>query len=295
MQQEFTYIGCFFDPRALDAPLGRLVRRPLAREVPFPHVTFVYRPDQVDRALFGLPVSARAVGYANDGKNEGLRVELAAPDGRLAALAGDIPVPHITLSVAAGARSVDTGRLDFSPIAPFAVQGVFGGFCRRGFPVTSPLSEEEARARADALACRARRAREEGDEAAERRLLEEALPCFQALAAGEDEATEALADQLFRLGDLCRNGGDLAGAARQLALCVRLREQLAAAAPCPAALDALACARGALGLLPGADPDHLEQAARLWQALALQQPAEERYARLRDTCLRALERRWGER
>lgn len=203
-------------------------------------------------------------------------------------------MPHITLSVAAGARSVDTGRLDFSPIEPFAVQGVFGGFCRRGFPVTSPLSEEEARARADALACRARRAREEGDEAAERRLLEEALPCFQALAAGEDEATEALADQLFRLGDLCRNGGDLAGAARQLALCVRLREQLAAA-PCPAALDALACAQGALGLLPGADPDHLEQAARLWQALALQQLAEERYARLRDTCLRALERRWGER
>lgn len=116
-------------------------------------------------------------------------------------------MPHITLSVAAGARSVDTGRLDFSPIEPFAVQGVFGGFCRRGFPVTSPLSEEEARARADALAC----------------------------------------------------------------------------------------AQGALGLLPGADPDHLEQAARLWQALALQQPAEERYARLRDTCLRALERRWGER
>lgn len=126
--------------------------------------------------------------------------------------------------------------------------------------------------------------------AGERRLLEEALPCFQALAAGEDEATEALADQLFRLGDLCRNGGDLAGAARQLALCVRLREQLATA-PCPAALDALACARGALGLLPGADPVHLEQAARLWQALALQQPAEERYARLRDASLRALERR----
>ena len=76
------------------------------------HVTLSYRPSEDIWAelkpYIGKEVEVKVVGYGNDGQNEGLLVEF---DG--------IPYygaekKHITLSIAEGAKAVNTGFLDFS-------------------------------------------------------------------------------------------------------------------------------------------------------------------------------------
>ena len=52
---EFIYIGCFPDPEELRRTAAgiRGEAPKLEREIEHPHVTFVYRPEEVDRSLFG--------------------------------------------------------------------------------------------------------------------------------------------------------------------------------------------------------------------------------------------------
>ena len=89
------------------------------------------------------------IGYGNDGKNEGLLVELVSveiPDindifcdvHEMYLLAKSIPVPHITLSVSKDGKPVDTGKLNFDQPIPdeFKDQiiiGTFGGFINKPY------------------------------------------------------------------------------------------------------------------------------------------------------------------
>ena len=93
-------------------------------------------PEEVDRSLFGQRIRIRATGYASDGKNEGLRVELFTNDPELARMAAEIAVPHITIAVGEDGRSVDTKDLAFRDIEPIELFGKFGGYTRSGFVCT---------------------------------------------------------------------------------------------------------------------------------------------------------------
>lgn len=138
MKPEYLYIGCFFDANQLWAAVAPISPRRLDRPVEAPHVTFVYRPAQVDTRLFGRAVSVRVVGYGNDGRNEGLRVEVLTEEPALQNLARQIPVPHITLSVSRQGRPVDTAGLTFSPVEPFRLTGRFGGYRPDGTVALTP-------------------------------------------------------------------------------------------------------------------------------------------------------------
>lgn len=124
---EYKYIGCFVDFHELHAAIGQPEAR-LARVIENPHVTFVYRPDSVDLSLFGIPIALTVTGYGNDGINEGLSVTIDTENAALQAMAKDIPVPHITVSVSEDGEPVDTAKLQFTPIEPFRLTGYFGGF-----------------------------------------------------------------------------------------------------------------------------------------------------------------------
>ncbi len=125
---QYRYIGCFIDKETLEAACASLARTPLWRNIENPHVTFAFMPETVDVSLFGQKVFLTVVGYGNDGKNEGLAVQVRCENDRLQTMAEAIAVPHITLSVAEGAHTVDTAKLSFAPVAPFALEGVFGGY-----------------------------------------------------------------------------------------------------------------------------------------------------------------------
>ena len=130
--EEMHYIGCFFAPEDVEAAMLTQPRQRLSRTILHPHVTFVYRPDTVPEALFGLPVTVKAVGYGNDGENEGLLVEFSDLPEDLAPLAARIPVPHITLSVSETGKPVNSRYLSFRSIDPFFLTGVFGGMDEAG-------------------------------------------------------------------------------------------------------------------------------------------------------------------
>lgn len=136
MDHDFRYIGCFVDPGELARKVEPLGKPRLSRVIAAPHVTFRYQPKTVDRSLFGQKVLVTIVGYGCDGENEGLKVQMRIDDPRLAELAEGIAVPHITLSVSQDGESVNTRYLDFSPVEPFDLAAVFGGFTSSGEVVT---------------------------------------------------------------------------------------------------------------------------------------------------------------
>ena len=76
-----------------------------------PHVTFQFKPRSFDRSLLGKSLSCRVTGYGNDGRNQGVSVDL----GEFRSLCQN-ETPHVTLSLAPGARAKDTGNLTFSPV-----------------------------------------------------------------------------------------------------------------------------------------------------------------------------------
>ena len=73
------------------------------------HSTLVFDPSQEERDLFqiGDIVECQITGYGNNGKNEGLAIEFKTP-----CLTG-AQTKHITLSVARGESSVNTGYIEF--------------------------------------------------------------------------------------------------------------------------------------------------------------------------------------
>lgn len=120
------YCGCFLDPQAVKKGLDGVLRNVLYRQIPDLHITFAYRPDSVPWDEMGKEVRVNVVGYGNDGENEALLVEFAEVPAGLQELAARIAVPHITLSVSREGRSVNSRWLEFTPIAPYTLTGIFG-------------------------------------------------------------------------------------------------------------------------------------------------------------------------
>ena len=132
MSSKYHYIGCFLQREELFARVDAISREHLFRMLPAPHATFVFCPDQVDESLFGEKIRVRATGYGNNGANEGLEVKLYSTNRTIAEMIDRIEIPHITLSVGKGAKPYDTRFLEFHPIEPFELEGVFGGYIEGG-------------------------------------------------------------------------------------------------------------------------------------------------------------------
>ena len=127
MQTTYEYIALFIEPQQLYTLTAPMRTNPLPRRPQHPHVTFAFHPDEVDETLFGIEVPITITAYGNDGKNEGVFVTTQIENERLKTLFKRIPVPHITLAIADGAHAVNTKKLNFAPVSPVTVKGIFGG------------------------------------------------------------------------------------------------------------------------------------------------------------------------
>lgn len=140
---KYIYTGVFFDLSELSNKFAKFAsfieEEILSNIIKNPHVTFTYKPKDVRKDLLGKPVRFRVIGYACDGKNQGLQVEVLSIHSSLLSEYGTIKVPHITISVSEDGRPVDTGKLDFKPISvPFEVVGTYGAFTDEGVLLENP-------------------------------------------------------------------------------------------------------------------------------------------------------------
>ena len=137
MNSKYHYIGYFLPQKEVLSYAGAVSTGHLFRIITIPHVTFVFEPGYVDESLFGEKVRVEVTGYGNDGRNEGLRVNLYSENRVLTDMIDHIEIPHITVSVGEGGRAYDTRFLKFRPIEPFELEGVFGGYMENGSVVCS--------------------------------------------------------------------------------------------------------------------------------------------------------------
>lgn len=124
MSDKMIYAGAF---------LSRPLVGTLDAQIMQQHVTFVFKPDtaiqEIVKKHVGETLIFKVVGYGCDKKNEGLLVELVKPvNAEIQTLFNNIQVPHITLSIAKGAKPKDTASLVFEELPPFNVYATFGYF-----------------------------------------------------------------------------------------------------------------------------------------------------------------------
>ena len=141
-KSQVVYTGIFIDP---DEIYGNITPS-LSHKIRDPHVTVAYRPRVGELLLDSLGSAAHieAIAYGNDGKNEGLLVRVTCDDmavqrtlGERESMGADgesrlVPM-HVTLSIADGAKAVDTRNLQFRPLEnTFELRGKYGYFCKDG-------------------------------------------------------------------------------------------------------------------------------------------------------------------
>lgn len=121
MKKIIYYFGVFFDPE--DLPIKGKLKNVICN----PHITFEFLPEQVPSNLLGEKVTVTVIGYGNDGQNEGLTVKLPH---YVEDYYKNNATPHITLSIAEGAKAVNTKNLVFTEIRPVTITGQFGIFTK---------------------------------------------------------------------------------------------------------------------------------------------------------------------
>lgn len=126
-KQRTVYAGIFVEPDELYSK----IQPTLYQKVKDPHVTTSFKPQapQINLEQIGSSARIYAVGYGNDGKNEGLLVEVEADDPIIQQACDALETPHITISVSEDGQAKDTAFLDFSPLEePFEITGKYGLF-----------------------------------------------------------------------------------------------------------------------------------------------------------------------
>lgn len=127
IRQKTFFAGIFLNP---DELYGK-VRPTLEKPIEHPHVTTNFKPDatQLNLEQIGSGAKIYAVGYGNDGKNEGLLVKVEAEDPVVQAACNALETPHITLSISEKGQAKDTAFLDFRPLEePIELTGDYGLF-----------------------------------------------------------------------------------------------------------------------------------------------------------------------
>lgn len=102
----------------------------LSKTIANQHVTFAFKPsidiqDVINRHL-GEDVRITAIGYGNNGENEGLKVRVESESEELNKLIEAIDIPHITISVGENGKPVNTAKLEFKDIPSFTFTGKIG-------------------------------------------------------------------------------------------------------------------------------------------------------------------------
>lgn len=138
------YCGIFFDFDEIQEK-AKAFAEPLSKVIEKPHVTLAFRPKahmvEELRSHLGERVCFELYEYGNDGQNAGFRVRLASAGSCsevIERMIDGIRIPHITTSIAKGAKAVNTWRLfeddskSSQQIAPVVVEGVIGYFLDDG-------------------------------------------------------------------------------------------------------------------------------------------------------------------
>lgn len=134
---KYRYIGFFVSQQeVLRCALLINGEKRLSRVIEHPHITLAYMPVDANESLFGQIAEITLVGYANDGMNEGFLVEVSSACSELDSMLKAVSVPHITVSVSEDSKAVETADLNFEPIKPIKINGVFGGFTHNKNVVT---------------------------------------------------------------------------------------------------------------------------------------------------------------
>ena len=108
------YTGIFVDREELYDKFPAQLENP----VEAPHITANFAPDETQLHLDELGSGAKvyAIGYGNDGKNEGILVKVEADDPVIQKAVDAVKVPHITLSCSDDSHPMYTSKLAFSPL-----------------------------------------------------------------------------------------------------------------------------------------------------------------------------------
>ena len=127
------YQAIFFDKNNIER-LVNMQGEKLENVQELMHCTFGFCPseEQINKfsQILGRIITLKVIGYGSDGKNSGFEVELSPELEEVYANAtrkGNKIRPHITVSMAAGAKAKDTATLQFSPLEePFEIVGIAG-------------------------------------------------------------------------------------------------------------------------------------------------------------------------
>ena len=123
---KYHFTGCFFDQEVVLELASRYGDMRLSRIIACPHVTLDYKPGGMSEELLGEEVLLRIIGYGNDGKNEGFKVELCEASDELIRLYNNVDVPHITISVADNSFAKYTSKIRFVTLSnPEYISGRF--------------------------------------------------------------------------------------------------------------------------------------------------------------------------
>jgi len=127
IRQKTVYAGLFLDPD----DLFQKTQPTLEKAIAHPHITTSFKPtvEQLNLDQIGSKAKIEAVGYGNDGKNEGLLVKIEADDPEVQKACDALETPHITLSLGKGGQAKNTAFLDFKPLEdPIELTGTYGLF-----------------------------------------------------------------------------------------------------------------------------------------------------------------------
>ena len=128
-----SYEGIFFEEDMVNI-IHSLEKEKLARVNDEIHCTFKYHPNnnEIFNEIVGQVFEVYLVGYGNDGQNSGFEI-LLPEELREYYINFDeqnpevLKVPHITASLAEGAKASNTKNLDFKPLEkPIKLIGKFG-------------------------------------------------------------------------------------------------------------------------------------------------------------------------
>lgn len=145
----YKYHGCFIDKHLLKEAINNSAlnqfRKELEKEIEFPHITFKFAPKDEDVAvsLFGESIKFIAIGYGNDGQNEGLLVKVQSENPWLQEKIDQIAVPHITLSTSATGKAFNTAKLDFQEIKPIEMTAIYGAYTQEMLIDEPPLLQND--------------------------------------------------------------------------------------------------------------------------------------------------------
>ena len=154
-----SYEGLFFEGKDLEV-IRSLESKPLDNINDEIHCTFKYHPleDEVFNELVGKKFEIYIIGYGNDGKNSGFEIKLPKElekyyinfDNE-----GNLKIPHITASLADGAKASNTKNLKFERFStPVKVTGTFGFWIKENdkeYLSYDPFYEEYVRVSASYL------------------------------------------------------------------------------------------------------------------------------------------------